>query len=90
MTTSKCSECGLIHPPVEPGTCPVANSRKKQEELRMKFDEVMYKYILELQDDVNRKLEKIRTDNDVSQNTFDKCIAFIKKIRNFINNTIIP
>ena len=45
----KCPECGMIHPPSQPGMCPVANANKQQETEQSKavseFSNVLIKYL---------------------------------------------
>ncbi len=72
-----CPECGLIHPPSPKGECPVAKAQKQEEQLKADFEAEVGKGILDIRGDLMKKFEG--QDAKV-------CLAFTKKVRNFIMN----
>lgn len=81
----QCPECGFMHPPVAEGACPIANEKKANAELSQQYNEQISKGILDAKNDLMKKLDMYKKDS--SPEALNKCIAFITKVRNFINNT---
>jgi hypothetical protein len=84
---TQCPECGFMHPPVAPGTCLVANERKAEIELSQEYNVQISQGILDTKNDLMKMLDRYKKVSNPE--TFNRCIAYIKKVRNFINNTPI-
>jgi adenine-specific DNA methylase len=80
----QCPECGFMHPPVEPGKCPVALGRKQDDErkteeavTRAKMGQKVFDMFKTVQNDFMHKF----------QDASDEEIAFVTaKLRNIILN----
>ena len=45
----ECKECGLFHPPVAPGCCPMANSKEANEEAIQEHGNALVELSIEVQ-----------------------------------------
>ena len=53
--SAQCTECGLIHPPVAKGHCPIANVNKVKEDLKSEKNLEYVNVAIEVQNLFNKK-----------------------------------
>jgi|AntAceMinimDraft_16_1070373.scaffolds.fasta_scaffold135467_2 hypothetical protein len=76
MSMSKCAECGLMHPPVARGTCPIAREAKLKEQVALDKKGILKEAILAVQEEMVSKLK------GKDKETVDKIVANIIVIVN--------
>jgi hypothetical protein len=74
---STCPECGLSHPPVVPGSCPVAKEQNRKDELKAKMGSKLFDSFESIQKSFVEKFK------DADETTINKAVA---QIRNLIMN----
>jgi len=77
MNMSACPECGLSHPPVAPGTCPVAKERNRKTERKAEMGAKLFDSFETIQKSFMDKFK------DADEATINKVVA---QIRNTIMN----
>jgi hypothetical protein len=59
MEMNRCVECGLVHPPVAAGQCPVAKGKKLQDEVKNIDNEKVVKWMQAIEVKMVEKFKKI-------------------------------
>ena len=75
-----CPECGYIHPPVPPGTCPVANQKNMEAVVRAESSTYIANTACEVQKQFMTKI-KLITSEPLMQKFSEEVLNFIRNYK---------